>query len=296
MRKPAVRPAAPRQRLIATFRLLRPAPLRRSVVAATVGFASLAALATAPAAAADLASHRAVYEMKLSTSKRSSGVIAVDGAMTMEIADACEGWEVRQRIQLKFQRDDGEQFVTDSSFTSYEAKDGQAFQFSIRNIQDGEVDEELRGRAELPPDGPGRAEFTQPQQRSFELPPGTLFPTRHLEVLIESARAGETVIEVRVFDGARLDGALRVAAAISKATRLPAGPAPRGDATLLRGQQAWTVRLAFYPAGDSEPQPDYEVSMVMLANGVARALTLDYSDFAIEGRLVQVERLPRPKC
>ena len=97
--------------------------------------------------------------------------------MVLEMVDSCEAWEVKQRIKLKFLRNDGEEFDTDSSFTSYETKDGLGLRFSVRNIQDQEVEEELRGHADLDATGgKGRASFSLPEVRSFELPAGTLFP------------------------------------------------------------------------------------------------------------------------
>jgi hypothetical protein len=248
------------------------------------------------AAAADLVPHRATYEMRLSPGRRAMGVIDVRGLMVMESVDACDAWETKQRIRLTFLRPDTEEFVTDSSFTSFEAKDGSSLQFSVRNTQNGEVEEELRGQAEVGKDGTGKATFTLPEQRHFDLPAGTTFPMAHLSQLIEHARLGEKVVAYNVFDGARLDGAFKVNAVIGKAARPVAGPAPRGDVALLRNQQAWSVRLAFFPADDQAGQPEYEVSMDLLANGIARSMLLDYGDFALDARLQRIEMLPRPKC
>ena len=71
------------------------------------------------------------------------GVIDVRGLMVMESVDVCDAWETKQRIRLTFLRPDTEEFVTDSAFTSFEAKDGSSMQFSVRNTQNGEVEEEL---------------------------------------------------------------------------------------------------------------------------------------------------------
>jgi len=109
-------------------------------------------VADAQPAAADvvvLVPHLATYDMKLSVARPNSGIAEVSGRMVLETVDSCDGWEVKQRIKLKFLRNDGEEFDTDSSFTSYETKDGLSLRFSVRNIQNDEVEEELRGRAEL---------------------------------------------------------------------------------------------------------------------------------------------------
>jgi hypothetical protein len=234
--------------------------------------------------------------MRLSPGRRAMGVIDVRGLMVMESVDACEAWETKQRIRLTFLRPDTEEFVTDSAFTSFEAKDGSSLQFSVRNTQNGEVEEELRGQAVIAQDGTGRATFTLPDQRSFDLPVGTTFPMTHLSQLIERARLGEKVVAYNVFDGARLDGAFKVNAVIGPPPRPQPGPAPRGDVALLRNQPAWLMRLAFFPADDQGGQPEYEVSMDLLANGIARSMVLDYGDFALDARLRRIELLPRPKC
>lgn len=271
-----------------------------TTICRTLGGSLIAGAATVVivggAAAADLVAHRATYEMRLSTAKRSSGVVDVRGTMILETVDACESWETKQRIQLTFLRTDSDEFTTDSTFASLESKDGTNLQFSVRNAQNGEMEDELRGIADLSADGTGKARFTQPEEREFPLPQGTIFPVHHLARLIDDARAGETVKSYSLFDGARLDGAFKVNAVIGPSPRRQLSPTPRGDLALLRNQQAWSVRLAFYAADDQEGQPEYEVSMDLQANGVARSMVLDYGDLAINARLQRIETLPRPRC
>jgi len=244
-----------------------------------------------------LAPHRATYEMKLALARPNSGIVEVNGNMVLETADSCDAWNVKQRIKLTFLRNDGEEFETDSNFTSYESKDGLALRFSVRNAQNDEVDEELRGQADLEGiGGKGRASFTLPEPRSFDLPAGTLFPTNHLALVIKHAKLGDKSVSYKVFDGARLDGAFQVNAVIGRPPRPAAGtPAVRGDAVLLR-QPAWGVRFAFFANGDSGAPPEYELALDLLANGVARSMLLDYGDFAVDARLIQIQALPRPKC
>ncbi len=246
---------------------------------------------------ATLAPHRATYDMKLSVARPNSGIVEVSGRMVIENVDSCDAWEVKQRIKLKFLRNDSEEFSTDSSFTSYETKDGLGLRFSVRNIQNDEVDEELRGHADLTATGAkGRATFTLPEARSFELPAGTLFPTTHLALIIQHARDGDKSASYSVFDGARLDGAFQVNAVIGRSPRAVGAPAVRGDVSLLRNQPSWGVRLAFFATGDQGANPEYELALDLLDNGVARSMLLDYGDFAVDARLVQLQALPRPKC
>lgn len=251
-----------------------------------------------PPAEVILTPHRASYEMKLSVARPNSGIVEVGGNMVLETVDSCEGWAIKQRIKLTFLRNDGEEFETDSNFTSYESKDGLELRFSVRNAQNDEVEEELRGQADLDGQGgKGRASFTLPEARSFELPAGTLFPTSHLALIIKHARAGDKSVSYKVFDGARLDGAFQVNAVIGRPPRPAANaPAVRGEPALLRNQAAWGVRFAFFANGDQGAQPEYELALDLLGNGIARSMLLDYGDFSVDARLVQIQSLPRPKC
>jgi len=239
-----------------------------------------------------------MYDMKLAVARPNSGIVEVKGNMILETVDSCDGWEIKQRIKLTFLRNDGEEFETDSSFTSYESKDGLELRFSVRNAQNDEVEEELRGRADLDAlGGKGRASFTLPEVRSFDLPTGTLFPTTHLALILKHAREGDKSVSYKVFDGARLDGAFQVNAVISKPPRPKAGtPAIKGDLGLLRNQPAWGVRFAFFANGDQGAQPEYELALDLLGNGIARSMLLDYGDFAVDAHLVQIQAVPRPKC
>lgn len=251
-----------------------------------------------PPSDAVLVPNRATYEMKLAVARPNSGIVEVNGNMVLETVDSCEAWEIRQRIKLTFLRSDGEEFETDSSFTSYESKDGLQLRFSVRNVQNDEVEEELRGRADLDSlGGKGRASFTLPEVRSFELPSGTLFPTTHLALILKHAREGDKSVSYKVFDGARLDGAFQVNAVIGRSSRSRQGTPPvRGDVGLLRNQLAWSVRFAFFANGDQGAQPEYELALDLLGNGIARSMLLDYGDFAVDAHLVQIQALPRPKC
>ena len=90
--------------------------------------------------------------------------------------------------------------------------------------------------------------------------------------------------------------ALAIGAAIGIGTLVAGAPAVRGDVALLRTQPAWGVRLAFFATGDQGTNPEYELALDLLGNGIARSMLLDYGDFAVDARLVQLQALPRPKC
>ena len=55
------------------------------------------------------------------------------------------------------------------------------------------------------------------------------------------------------------------------------------------------MRLAFYAPDASGSEPDYEVGMKLLENGVAEAMTLDYGDLVVRARLREIQAL-KPNC
>lgn len=256
----------------------------------------LAALAlwVAPASA-QIASHRAAYSLALGQAK-ASGIGALDGAMYIDWHETCEGWTISQRMKFNLYDDEGQAIENDISFSSWEAKDGLSYRFTLRSLRNGEVAEELRGGAQLDGTGKGgRANFSEPENEVIELPPGTLFPTEHTILLIKKAMAGETVFSRQVFDGATLDGALEINALITSkhAPEKPAGPK---IAAALVDRPSWRITMAFFKPEEQAAEPEYETSLRLYDNGVGADFLFDYKDFSIRAKLEQLEALPKPRC
>jgi hypothetical protein len=247
------------------------------------------------APAAEIASHRASYTLSLGTAKASSGIVAIEGAMYIEWQEVCDGWTINQRMRFEMIDGDGERLDNDISFSSWEAKDGLSYRFTLRSSRDGEVTETLRGRATLAArDKPGKAAFAEPEGLELDLPAGTLFPTEHTLVLIRGAQSGERLISRHVFDGATQDGALEVNAIIGNKVTA-AVPNGAKIAPEVNGN-GWRVRMAFFKSGGYVPEPDYETSLALQENGVGRDYTFEYPEFSIKSRLDLLEALPRPRC
>jgi len=244
---------------------------------------------------AQIASHRAAYKLSLGDGK-TSGIAELEGAMYIDWHEACEGWTISQRMRFQIFDDDGQPVDSDISFSSWEAKDGLTYRFTLRTMRNGEVSEELRGRAEL--DGPGkggRAVFSEPDDEIIDLPPGTIFPTEHSIQLLKKAIAGEKIFARQVFDGATLDGALEINALITSRVA-PEKPSNPNIAADLVKSPSWRVRMAFFKLEDQAAEPEYETSMRVLENGVGLDFLFDYKDFSIKAELEQLEALPKPRC
>jgi hypothetical protein len=248
----------------------------------------------APAPAAiEISPHRAIYKMSLASARSSSTVSDVRGQMMFEWADACDGWTIEQRFQLRFLYTEGEQVDMSTNYATWEAKDGHSYRFNVRKLVNGEVDEELRGTAESHDDRPGVARYLKPEAQEIELPDGTMFPTMHTIQLLRHAMAGDKVFGTTVFDGSDTEGATEINTVLGLKKELARDD--RFDAKLFHGS-TWPVRMAFFPLASEEAAPEYEMSLSLLENGVAQSMLIDYGDFTVTAVLEKLESMPRPRC
>lgn len=249
----------------------------------------------ASAIAVEIAPHRAIYDMALQSSRGGSDIADVSGSMQFEWADACDGWSVDQRSIMTFLYNSGEEVDLGWNLVSWESKDGLRYRFYVRKFQNGELYEELRGDARL--DGPGRggvADYTLPDSKRVHLPAGTLFPSAHSLLLLESAEAGRPFVWANVFDGSDAEGLFGVSAVISGRREAEGVADPRSP--LLIGGPSWHMALAFFAATGQAAEPQHEQRLRLHANGVVEDLVLDYGDFTVSATLKKLEKLPPPKC
>src|SRR5271169_173737 len=256
--------------------------------------AGLVAMAAPTAGGAEIAPHRALYSMTLGSARNDSGVVDARGTMDYEWGETCDGWTIEQRYRLKMRYAESQDVDVTSTFVTWESKDGLRYRFNQRQTRNGQLDQEIRGEARL--DGPGKggvAVFTKPQPQTLKLAPGVLFPSAHTILLIDKAKTGATFVTRQVFNGATDENAVQVSAVIG--TKVAADPV----AVILRPlleRAGWRIRLAFFPVDAKAEEPDYELGMDLLDNGVSRDMVIDYSDYAIRAKLDDIEPLGKPSC
>lgn len=246
--------------------------------------------AVSPARATVLAAHRAVYSLHLQSS-RGGDVQAASGTMAYEVQDACDGWAVRQRLQMTVTNRDGQDIEMVSDYTTWESKDGRHLRFRTRQTTDQAVTSDISGEATLPASGAaGTAHFTSPEKSIKTLPPGTLFPMKHTETLLAAAEAGKKFIALPLFDGTSADGAQDSSIVVSQW----GGPRPDKWAALAK-LPSGRFHIAFFDRTPSSMEPNYEVTLRYWANGVADDLSMDFGDFVMAGKLAEF-RLLKPHC
>ncbi len=261
--------------------------MRRLAVFAVFLLVSVPAFAAG--SAIHLAAHKALYDMTLDRAR--GDVVAAKGTMGYEVIDACDGWAVRQRLDMIVTNSQGQNIEMISDYATWEAKDGRKFRFHMKQTTDEAVTSQTDGDATVEADGgPGVAHYTTPTHADKKLPPGTLFPMAHTAAIIEAARAGKKILNLPLFDGTSEQGAEDSSIVITAWDK----PEPSQWPALAKLPSA-RVTLAFYDWGSQDMIPDYQVGMRYWENGVAGDMTMDFGDFVMRAKLSEFTPQPR-KC
>ncbi len=238
--------------------------------------------------------HRAVYDMTLASAKNSSNINGVAGRMVFEWADGCDGWAVQQMLQLRFTYAEGDESDVNSTVVSWEAKDGSRYNFNVRRLLNGQENEVFRGRASIGEEG-GTSRYVLPKEKAdITLRADTLFPSAHTKLILEKAAQKENFFTHSVFDGSDDDGLALVSAFIGEGNaKLKLDALNEGvRSNPLLDSMAWPIRLAFFKPESETGESDYEMDLVLQANGIARSMLIDYGDFAVSGTLSTIVALP----
>jgi len=179
-----------------------------------LGLLGLLGAALTPAAATDLAAHRARYDLTLQSAR--GDVTGATGSMSYEVIDACDGWAVRQRLSMVITDREGRDIDMISDYTTWESKDGLKLRFHMRQTTDQSVTSDIAGDATLQRGGAGgQAHYTTPQDSTKKLPPGTLLPMAHTAAILKAAETGKKILAVPLFDGTGANGAQDTSIVIS---------------------------------------------------------------------------------
>lgn len=272
---------------------------RLAVWFATVLCASSAALAeTAPVL--PLASHRAAYDISLADSSGptpSSAVtpISATGLIAYEFrGSSCEGYTSNFRQLTEMERSEGEPVSMQVNAMSFEEANGKSMRFQIdsRGLQDTPP---VAGTATRGANDELRVVLTKPSAQTLDFGRDVLFPTQHIERLIEAAKHGGGATQARVYDGS--DTGAKIFATLSVVGKEATKPDEDVQAaSALGGVRRWPVVISYFDEAKTDAPPDYTLSFDLYENGVSGTLKLDYGAFALRARLRKLEILPTSAC
>jgi hypothetical protein len=291
-----------RRKMVMIFRAL-PARSYLSLSAVlAVTFAASAAPAAEPnAKLPELASHRAVYDLKLTESRGRRPIASVRGRILYDFAgNACEGYALQFRQVSEIDTGEGKQALSDLRATSWEDGQAKALRFTSQSYLNQELSTAVDGKAQRAADKID-VNLSKPESKTFDLPPTNVFPSEHMRRIIEAARAGKKILELPVYDGSengeRLYNTLTVIGQpIKPEEKKPADAA--GENAKLASMIRWPVTISYFDKAkaDGEQTPVYSIAFELYDNGISRALSLDYGDFLVGGELTQLEIRDSGNC
>jgi hypothetical protein len=263
---------------------------RAWIMAAAIGLLGTAGSALAQAA---LQPHLAAYRLALGDRPGAGVFLEAQGGLVIEWQRECDGWVSRQRLGFVAATEGGDTVSHDIRFSSWEASDGSRLRYAVRSYENDELQEEYRGIAELAPERGGVAEFAEPHEQKVSLPPGTVFPTEHIQLVLQAAEDGKRFVSHEVFDGFGFDSLTQITSVIGRPR--PLEPLP-GHAPDVGSKSAWPVSMAYYNLEHGESEPQFQATFLLDDKGVLYDVNLDYGDFQLAASLEQLELLDRPDC
>jgi len=272
----------------------------RFVISAAVLLCSCVAALAETSPALPLAAHRAAYDISLAdpsapppTSARTP--VSATGLIAYEFrGSACEGYTSNFRQMTEMERSEGDPLSLQVNAMSFEEGNGKSMRFQI-DAQGLQESQPVAGTATRGADDDLRVQLTKPQAKSLEFGHDVLFPTQHIERLIDAAKRGQGVVQARVYDGS--DTGAKIFATLSVIGKEATKPGDDAEtAASLGSVRRWPVVISYFDEATTDSAPEYTLSFDLYENGVSGSLKLDYGAFALRARLRKLEILPTSAC
>jgi hypothetical protein len=243
-----------------------------------------------------LVPHRAIYDLSLGATRSNAQVAGVRGRILYDFdGNTCQGYSLEFRQVSELDTGEGKVSTTDLRSTTWEGADAKSFKFTSQNFIDENLVDSVDGHAEREASKTAVA-LEKPQQKSLSLAAGVVFPTEHMVRAINAAHAGQSVLSFPVYDGSETgDKVYDTLTVIGH--QIGPGERNHDDAAASEAKLAevprWPVTVSYFERGkaadSSEQTPAYAISFELYANGISRALALDYNNFVITGKLASLE-------
>ena len=272
---------------------------RFAVCVAALVASSWAALAqTSPVL--PLASHRAAYDISLvdssgPTPSSAQTPVAATGLIAYEFhGSTCEGYTSNFRQMTEMERSEGDPISMQVNAMSFEEANWKSMHFQI-DSQGAQDTPPVVGTATRGADDDLRVVLTKPKAQTLDFGHEVLFPTQHIEHLIEAAKHGGGAMQARVYDGS--DTGAKIFATMSVIGKEATKPAEDAEtASALSGIRRWPVVVSYFNEAATDAPPEYTLSFDLYENGVSGSLKLDYGAFALRANLRKLEILPTTAC
>jgi hypothetical protein len=270
---------------------------------APVPFARSQDAVVAPFVATPLIPHRAIYDLSLGDVRGNSSIASVRGRILYDFGgNACQGYSLEFRQVSELDTGEGKTSTSDLRSTTWEGADAKKFKFTSENYIDDSLSGAVDGHAEHDPDKTAVA-LEKPEQTTLDLAAGVVFPTEHMVRVINAAHQGASVLNFPVYDGSETgQKVFDTLTVIGK--KIAPDERKHDDAAdaepKLNAVPRWPVTISYFEKkkedNSSEQTPAYSIGFELYENGISRALTLDYNDFVVTGKLSSLEIKDTKPC
>jgi hypothetical protein len=244
-----------------------------------------------------LTSHRAVYDLTLLKSTGSKSPTSARGRIAFNFSgSSCDGYTQTFRQLTELQPAEGPTRISDMRSTTFEDAAGRSFAFKMQTQVDNDPADEVDGHALRVPTGAVAVALTKPKQEKLEIDHAALFPTEHLKYILAAAKAGEHILEEKVYDGSETGEKIFQTTTFIGAPITSSPIEPAVQIPLLKDMRRWPVMISYFDESPKDELPNYILSFDLYENGISRALQLDYGDFILAGQMTSLELLPTPAC
>ena len=232
-------------------------PVRLGFVAMLIASACLAAYSAAnaqgPAGTVNLAPHVAIYDLTLTSSRGKRALESVRGRIVYDFSgSSCEGYALQFRQVTELDSGEGKVALSDLRTTTWEGADGKSFRFKSQNYMDQKEIGEVDGSADRGKENVA-VKLSKPGDKKFDAGK-VVFPTEHMRLLIEAARAGKSLLEVQVYDGSesgeKIYQSLSVIGRRIEPDKKPEDAAANKDS--LAGLARWPVTISYFDKAQEE--------------------------------------------
>jgi hypothetical protein len=268
--------------------------LRKATALGAVCFLLSAEIGTA--GAEDMVAHHATYVLSLAPDSKNSQITGAEGLMVYDLKNVCDGWATDLKLKFIMSLDGGETRDVETSQVTWEAKDGSAFRYTIKNGYGGGQTDQLRGEARIDAASGGKATATAdlPTRAEGSLPAGVLFPVVHTRELLKKAAEGENVFTAEFFDGSTSTEAMEASALIGTGEKdWPGLPKKFPD---LAGKTSYLIGLAFYTGDKADGVPDTEQVERLYDNGIIGSFNFSLGSIKIRAVLDSLQVKPDAGC
>ena len=258
-------------------------------------FFSMLGSANAITNGVQLQSHRAVYELSLGDSDTFSGINGILGTIEYDFSGSeCDGFTTNVIYLINILYENGNTAVLEINTSTYENLKERSFQFAHKTALASQEIENVRGLASRN-GGEIVVDLQYPKQEKQTIKSDALFPTEHILKTIEMAKSGKNFFSIDTFDGSEDGKKIYDTSTIIGIER---------DLTLdgfedLAGIRYWPVTFAYFEQDQeqrSEQTPASELLGNLHENGVHSEVLFKFSEYSMNGKLVELEYYTEPEC